>query len=293
MNPHSFPIYRLRVTYTVSRRLQFSPFSGTSIYGILGRALMKVNPRAYEHVFRVEAPRSYEHYKKTPILPSPFVLKVVQEPKEMFEKGDLYVFDLVLIGQSIHYLHDVMDSLVEIENMEVGNKSKQARGEMKLSCIEFYESADRVLPLFSTSQVCLFRIPETVGKNSERLQLNFLSPVNLGKSELPKKLAFDLVTKRMLGRLELLSLFYAPDFSFEQTAVSFLEQSALQIEHLESKFESQNVVHSRIKPYYAHIGQASFQGNFEPFLPLLHLFEQLHIGSNTSAGLGEFELQLL
>ncbi len=38
------------------------------------------------------------------------------------------------------------------------------------------------------------------------------------------------------------------------------------------------------------IGQITFEGHLEPFLPFLKLGEYIHIGKNTSFGLGQYRM---
>jgi len=315
MNLQDFKIYRFRITYTVTRITRFCSYHGTALNGIFGHALMRVSKLAYNSVFRVLAPDSYEHKRKLPVLPAPFVIKPALASKEIYFAGEDYVFDLLLIGSAIEQLSEVLLALVEVEKMSVGERTGSRRGHLKLKSVDYYTTATTTESFISTTQVealdveastieasvfaCEKTTPDAdstietsvpAGKKTDRLILNFVTPVDFGKCDLPQLLPFSLVVQRMIQRLELLTRFYQHTQLIDPTEIEQWQQTAETIQTTVCCFAARTVIHSRIKKYEAWLGAAGYKGVPDMYIPLLRLYEQLHIGSHTTCGMGEFRL---
>jgi len=297
MNLQDFKIYRFRITYTVTRITRFCSYHGTALNGIFGHALMRVSKLAYNCVFRVQAPDTYEHKRKLPVLPAPFVIKPALASKEIYFAGDEYVFDLLLIGSAVEQLSEVLLALVEVEKMSVGERTGSRRGHLKLKSVDYYTTATTTQSFISTTQVQALAIEASTieasvpaGGKTDRLILNFVTPVDFGKCDLPQLLPFSLVVQRMIQRLELLTRFYQHTQLIDPAEIEQWQQTAETIQTTVCSFAARTVIHSRIKKYEAWLGAAGYKGVPDMYIPLLRLYEQLHIGSHTTCGMGEFRL---
>ena len=132
--------------------------------------------------------------------------------------------------------------------------------------------------------------------NPQLLMLNFLTPTRIiYNSHLTLDLEFHMLIRQLLRRISLLSYFHcsidtsAWDFKgiIEKSKELIVKQRNLRWYDWERYSARQD---TRMK-MGGFVGEITFEGNIEPFMPIIKAGEVLHVGKGTSFGLGKYEIQ--
>ena len=127
--------------------------------------------------------------------------------------------------------------------------------------------------------------------------MDFQTPLRMkAKGDLITKLDFSTLFERLAHRLHLLSALYGN--GMEIPDCESLYQQAKEIETVEDRMHWYEW--ERFSPYQNTSmrlgglrGRIRFEGDLSPFMPYLELGEQVHVGINTSFGLGKYKMARL
>jgi len=130
---------------------------------------------------------------------------------------------------------------------------------------------------------------------NKQLTLNFLTPTRiLFDGHLTLDLEFHILIRNLLRRLSLLYYFHSNGDPSEWDFKGLIEQAK------EIKVKSHNLKWYDWERYSGRqetrmkmggfIGDITFEGNIEPFMPLIKAGEVLHVGKGTGFGLGKYKI---
>jgi len=137
-------------------------------------------------------------------------------------------------------------------------------------------------------------------RHIRKLKVRFLTPFRYKhKNRLGVPLTFEIFVKKMLERLTLLSVHKkAPNnagtFVIEHRRLLSMAGEIREIQDM-SWFELKRYSSSQ-KDYMilgGYIGTIQFEGEIEPFMPLINICEYVQIGSKISFGFGKYEATVL
>ncbi len=106
---------------------------------------------------------------------------------------------------------------------------------------------------------------------------------------------FQLIMTRLLGRLKTLEKTYMGKESDTDYSALFSKAKAIKIKSSKIKWDDWERFSGSQKKWMKFgglIGDVSYTGNLQPFSEVLKLGEWLHIGGETSFGLGKYELEI-
>lgn len=236
--------------------------------------------------------------------PSPFVLEPPLTEQREFKVGDQFTVKLILIGNAIGQLPYFIYAFTLLgERIGLGT----AKG--KFTLLQATDSDGKKMYEHRAQTVKdsfrIFRSGEFLnGSSSARLTFKFTTPTRI-------------MTSHGNGSRHLMRLREADDFwTFVESlhhrlfALSSLHCGAESADYREHKlplhshpvslvessirwhdWERRSNRQGTIMKLGGFVGEATFEGEFAALLPLLRIGEHLHVGKNTSFGLGKYELQ--
>ena len=284
----NFYFYRYKVSFIAKTNLYFPTFHGTTLRGLLGTALMRISNDLANQFFAPKPPAGFPDAGKYSTVPPPFVIVPPLYPENEYEKGDIYEFDIVLIGKGNDYLNDIISALLEVENLKISDN-----GKVELKNMHCYHPDNSLNRIYKTSDVKAITANDYPPFNSptEIFGLQFLTPVLL-KNFNSKTISFTDIMQRLAERINLLSTLYC-DAPYQKQVGIPLDSE--RIVCLSASFKNVDVVHhsrrhKTRKVYHATNGRLHFKGDISPFYNILKTGEYIHIGSGTSSGLGKYRL---
>lgn len=165
---------------------------------------------------------------------------------------------------------------------------------------KIYDSETKTLKSFNLSSVSVdlphFSKGGQGGITDKQLTLNFLTPTRiLYNGHLTLDLEFHMLIRNLLRRLSLLYYFHCNGDSSGWDFRGIIEKAQ------DVKVREKNLrwydwqrysgrQETRIK-MGGFVGEISFEGEVEPFMPLIKAGEILHVGKGTGFGLGRFKIQ--
>jgi len=255
----------------------------------------------YTRVFNPFVPPEAERLSKNQNIPRPFVVKPPLEPKTRYLPGETLIFDFVAVGEAINYLAHFI--VVWRELGEGGFGLNRAR--CTLSSIEalgpngeafaVYDGKDGIVhpPQEHLHWQDLTDRADSFSGISE-ITVRFLTPTTLkAEGEVVSMPQFHHLLKRLRDRVNALSYFYCG----EALSLDFKElgQRAEQIKAVAVRSQwidrSRRTRRGEIQDLSGFIGEVTYRGELEPFLPLLLLGEYVHVGKNAAFGNGWYRVE--
>ncbi len=252
---------------------------------------------AYPYVFETPIPETAQRMRKYPAAPHPFVILPTLEEKRLYKAGESLFFDLTLIGRGMDYVPYFVYTFAQFS--ERRGLGKQ-RGKCTLTSVQWqspagdwlsvYENTDQMLK--DCYQPATLAAPDSDSLHRQCLTLSFLTPTRLVfAGRLVSDLQFHILCRTLLRRLSNLMYFHCGtelDVDFKA-----LIQAATQVTIVSNalqwyewqRFSARQHRHVR---QGGLVGQITYQGAWQPFLPLLQLGTVVHVGKSTGLGMGKF-----
>lgn len=249
---------------------------------------------------------------KTPSIPHPYIIEPPQNPKRAYAKGEDFSFSLILLGNSyeklpfIIYAFELMGSrgIGRANNEELKNTPFEIIG-IQAAHIQgkpqIYDPIKKQLSAVPSPATLEYYTPEvldnqnTVPKNQE-LTVYLETPLRYkSDNSFHSVLTFEDLFKLMARRIAVAF----KEFGEKEPEIDYkkLLQQAKNIHITESciiwkdqhRYSARQKQALKIGGLEGHI---SFKGDFTEFIPLLNMAILLHLGKQTSFGLGKIQYEL-
>ncbi|MBF0496060.1 MAG: CRISPR system precrRNA processing endoribonuclease RAMP protein Cas6 [Deltaproteobacteria bacterium] len=313
MSRFTFSVYRM--TIEAVDPLHLPPHKGSALRGLFGNVFRKVvcpfkqqdcrncllkDKCIYAYVFETIPPQDQPFLRHMTNAPHPFVFRPPAETRTIYEPVERLSFDLILMGRSEEFLPYYVQTFMVMGETGIGLR----RGRFILKSIEnldlagagrvIYTEADQYLMSPSASLTWSDLLADRPAPDHCTVQ--FLTPVCLREKgrylkDIP---SFEVLFRSLLRRIVVLALIHC---GVDCSGLDFngLCRASNTITKISSSFEfkSWERYSSRWKcrhPMGGLIGSVTFAGDLGPFWPFLLLGEQVHVGKNTSFGLGQYRL---
>ncbi len=273
-------LFRLRAT----SRIELSPYKGFALHGGLGHALKKISPFYFRALFAPGPDGTH---------PRPFVLLPPLDTDQVYLPGRRFSCELTLFGSGIQRFPAIHAALEYLGN-ELG--LARNRGRFVVEAVEMAVPAGPGPFPNPASAVCGLDIAMSrQGLSVHRLTLHFSTPLRLKNDGCLVRRApsFQQFLARLLGRFNTLATLYGNGRVADSALRAELLSRAEKIELVrdESQWLDMPRFSGRQKSWMKFgglLGEVTYAGDLEPFIPFLALGEWTHTGGKTSFGLGKY-----
>lgn len=249
---------------------------------------------AYSYIFETPRPKKTQIMRKYQHIPHPFVLLPPLDRKRTIHKGEELIFRLILVGRAIEYLPYFIFVLERLGYMGLGKE----RGKCLLTHVKkgaelVYEARDTNIN--TISPVYARELFQNTTSYPEIVKMDFLTPLKLSRNRqfIRNDLSFPDIFRSLIRRIGLLAYFHCdlePDFDFRRLIYLSKQVQTMEDQTIWKDWSRYSTRQNKTMPAGGLLGNISFQGDIEPFWPFLVLGQDLHVGKNTSFGLGKYEL---
>jgi hypothetical protein len=285
------------------------PYKGSTLRGVFGRALKEV-VCALKHqecpscllrgqclYVAVFDPPAGAPSRASP--PPPFVLEPPLSPKTQFSPGEPLEFTLLLFGKSNAYLPYFVYAFEHLGRLGLGKALGGRRARFRLLSVTcatagvIYQEKERLL-LPARPQELVLPTAEPPRPGVGQLTVSLLTPLRLKfQNRLQAELPFHVLLRAVLRRIATLFKEYGNG------------EPPLDYRGLSARAQKVQTRHSSLNwcdwKRYSHrqeqamllgglLGDITYQGELGEFLPFLSLAEKLHVGKNTTFGLGKLKI---
>lgn len=291
------------------------PYKGSTFRGVFGRALKKVvcalkrqecancllkQRCVYALVFEtskaIEAPEGSRIVSP----PHPFVIEPPLTTETEFPKGTPFDFNLLLFGELNNSLPYFIYAFDQMGKIGIGKKIDGRRGRFALKEVRHKEQivySDADQKLNATDSLNRLSIPAATdySKNAFRLRLILETPLRLKfENRLKADLPFHVLVRAMLRRISSLLNCYGDG------------EPPLDYRGLVKRAETIKIVDTDLNWFdwkrYSHrqdksmlmggmAGSVTYEGNIGEYLPLIEFCSKVHLGKQTSFGLGKIKTE--
>ena len=296
---------RFRLEMTAVDRLQLPPYKGSTFRGAFGHTFKRLvcvkrdldcatclicDRCVYYYVF--ETPFSGEgDGRGYASAPHPFVIEPPEETREIYDPGDELRIGLVLVGRALDYLPYFIYAFEEMGHRGVGAERGKAALQRVMAggrCI-YQTGTGQLEPDYP---VCVG--PPDSGAVGTRLRLRLHTPIRLkAEGRYTSRLDFSLLVRALLRRVSDLARFHCGaelNLDYRQWIEQAAGVSAVATTLRWHDWERYSQRQERRMKLGGLVGEVEFAGEWTPFLPLLQLGADLHVGKGTGFGLGRYEI---
>lgn len=300
-----------RLTLRAEDQLLLPYYKGSTFRGAFGNAFRRIvcalrrqdcgacilkTSCIYAYVFETAPSRdtAIMGMGKYTSIPHPFVIEPPLETDRIYEAGEEISFGLVLIGKAVDYVPYFVYTFEEMGKTGIG----KGRGKYLLIKAEtatgpVYSREDRTI---RPQPAKMATIPEDFSfdaGNSTPLTVNFLTPARISYGrDLAVSPDFHILVRSLLRRLNLLHYFHGEQREAGWNHKEIIAAAETVIMEKKSTrwwdWERYSARQQTRMKMGGLVGEASYQGNIEPFMPFLRAGEIFHIGKGTSFGLGKY-----
>lgn len=255
----------------------------------------------YAYIFETPLPEDTEVLSLQKNVPRPFVIEPPLDRKRLYEPGESLEFALILIGKAINYLPYFIVVFRELGRVGVGFR----RGKCNLREVVVVQPLDGAGEVIYSGQddivgnrdlaVGYQEIEEEARRlKPNRVTLHFLTPTRIKyEGKYVSHPEFHVVLRAILRRLS--SLYYFHCGERWETDYRALIEAAKGVRFAEDRtewvdWERYSKRQRQKMNLGGFVGQASYQGELQLFLPLLVVGELVHVGKACVFGNGQYRI---
>ncbi|MDQ7837995.1 MAG: CRISPR system precrRNA processing endoribonuclease RAMP protein Cas6 [Thermodesulfobacteriota bacterium] len=301
--PHGVPMLYGRFTFAseLSAEAVLPPFKGSTFRGAFGVALKRVVCA----LRRQECPDCllnsrcvYAFFFESPP-PNPFVIEPPLTTQTRFLPGEAFDFTLLLFGRAVEYLPYCVYAFDRMGQTGIGKRVNGRRAGFVLKAVgsglggeTIYSSQDRRLQGMNFSSE--LTLPEPPVADIRRITIQLETPLRVKQeNHLTADLPFHTLIRAALRRISSLFACYGagePNLDYRgmverAQAVEIVEADLrwLDWERYSNRQETRMLMGGMS-------GSITYSGELREFLPVLRVCEEVHLGKQTTFGLGKIEI---
>lgn len=305
-------IGRYEFSCTLLDNALLPPYKGSTFRGAFGGALKRAvcvakqqecptcllgSRCVYAQTFE-SGSRASENNSVKASPPVPYVIEPPLNTRTRFSAGSPFDFSLLLFGNANEALPYFVYAFEIMGESGIGKKLQGQRGRFTLNSVKnagtvIYDAASKKLKTPVTLDVTVDPAPQSLDCSTVRV--NLLTPLRLKHhNALSSELPFHMLVRAMLRRISgLFEQFGDGEPLLDYRGlVSSAQDIAIESSSLRwHDWERYSNRQEQAMMMGGLIGSVTYRGPLAPYLPLLHLCKDLHIGKQSSFGLGSFDYE--
>ncbi len=285
-------------------------YKGSVFRGAFGHALKKVccavrikdclacllSERCiYSKVFELRPHRSDNGRPRVAAPPHPYVIEPPLDTDTELTQGKNFDFNLLLFGAVNEYLPYFIYAVEQMGGQGIGRRADGKRARFKLKKVTaqgkvvYLQGEERIRSIPPTSELVLSEPHPANGT----LTLELTTPLRMKWSNrYQADLPFHLLARAMLRRIS--SLFAAHDNGEPALDYKALVARSHEVKTVESRLRWLDIRRYSNRQEQAllmggMVGNVTYQGDLGEYLPLMEVSRAVHLGKQTSFGLGKID----
>jgi hypothetical protein len=290
-------------------------YKGSTFRGVFGQALKKVvcalklqectqcllkHQCLYVQVFEASQYRQPSIGARIASPPQPFVIEPPLTNETHFEVGSPFNFSLLLFGDVNNRLPYFIYAFDQMGKIGIGKRVNGFRGMFSLRAVvadgkTIYSDKNETLKTVDSQKELFLSDLNAQSDDRNRLKLILETPLRLKfQNRLKADLPFHVLVRAMLRRVSSLFNCYGdgePDLDY-----SGLVNRAKRVRIIESNlswYDWRRFSHRQDSAMLmgGMVGSVAYEGYIEEYVPLIEICQKIHLGKQTSFGLGKIRIE--
>ncbi len=287
------------------------PFKGSTFRGVFGRALKEVvcalkrqecptcllrGQCIYTQVFDLF---SAWQAKGSPLPPHPFVIEPPLDTRTHLSRGEQFDFTLLLFGSTNQFLPYFVYAFQEMGKIGIGRRLNGHRGRFFLVSVSssttgiIYQHKDSTL-LPGKPMNLLLEDMAAPDRPVDELTLTLITPLRLKfQNHLQAELPFHVLVRAVLRRIAALCSHYGegePPLDYKGLVARAQEVKASRVSLQWLDWERYSYRQAQAMRLGGLVGAVTYRGDLGEYVPMLRFAEKVHVGKNSTFGLGLFKV---
>lgn len=243
------------------------------------------NTCAYAYVFETS-----EYSQK----PRPYIIEVPFNDKRNYKKGETIKFKIVLLGKATNYLPHFIFSFIEL------GKKGLTKNNYKFTLDKVFDIDNKLIfadnQIIEKGRILTWQdiIDNTKLNIQDKLTLNFVTPLRISYyKKLVSDITFELLMKKLTKRINDIYKYHCETSNQIDYKELIKNAKNIEVSFNNLKWKDWTRYSNRQKKtmlFGGLLGNITFKGNFEEFLPYLLLGSFIHVGKNCTFGQGKYEI---
>lgn len=304
--------YKYRINLEAKEGTSLPLYQGSALRGAFGKALKQAvcitrkasrcdecvleHKCVYSSIMETPLPEGHPDHRKYKNAPHPYLIIPSRTPKRFYKPGDPFSFDIVLIGKANEYLPYFIFAFTEMGKIGLGKD----RGTFEVVSVEAVNAEGVRVEVFREGRLIAptenkigFISFEKRGESGDTITLFFETPVRIKvENRLAPAIPFQLLIQRLSERAFLLAHFHCGadlgDFGEFARDAEPVRTMSNKLRWMDWERYS-NRQQTKMK-FGGWVGEITYQGDFQKYIPLLRFGEHIHVGKATTFGLGKYRV---
>ncbi len=284
----------LRVSLNALERAELPPYLGSTLRGALGQALLQTDKEACAFLYRNSEKEDMDAGK---VVAKPYMIipPEIQRPQTVIEQGEKLNFELLLFGSAEESVSAVVSALEQLYKFGLGAR----RYRFDLSEI-INSQTQRIIwrkGKYFKEAVTAAEIQGEELQNVTGVVIKICTPLRIRHGgRLVKKILFQTLIRNITNRIMELTERYGGWIDQEEADRLLVLAEKVSTVHEEIKVERMERYSNRTNgkmDFSGLIGTIEYEGDLTPFVPWMYAAQKLHIGRNTTFGMGKIQVYFI
>lgn len=282
----------LKISMISLERAELPPYLGSTLRGVIGQSLYRIDREAYDYLYRNgrKSDNQQDIVKPYIIIPPEF-----HGEKYIVERNEKLVFEFLLLGNAVKYVSSLALALQNIGQYGLGAQR------YPFSLLEIVNREEqRILwrrNLYYKAGESEMRIPCKRLQKVSGAEIKLHTPLRIRRNgQLLTELQFQTLIRNITNRMMAITERYGGWVDREETERLVVLAGEVRIVREDLRVFHLERYSNRVKEkmdFSGLMGSLEYEGELTPFVPWLLAAQILHIGRNTTFGMGEIEVQFL
>ena len=289
-------------------------YKGSTFRGLFGHALKKVTCTlkfknctncllidrcVYARIFEKNLlSTANSKPKRVSAPPHPYVIEPPLTTRTNFQSGEIFDFSIILMGNANYELPYIIYAIKYMGDLGIGKKQDGKRARFNL---EEISSKGQIVYDAETDQLTPPEVDELKSQDAPdmqspvtKLKICFDTPVRLKfRNSFSNELPFHILVRAGLRRISSLEEYYGngePDLNYREL-ISKSQEVEISASGLQWSDWKRYSARQDQKMFLGGLkGSVTYSGDLTQFMGILRYCEKVHIGKQTSFGLGKFRI---
>ncbi len=288
---HGFSLsyIHLKVVLISEESAQLPFYLGSTLRGVIGHTLQQ-DKEAYDYLYRNYV---FSNHKMDVV--NPYMIIPSLQEQGNYPKGSELEFEIILLGDAQCYTVSVIKALSRIHNLGLG----VMRSPFILQKV-LHKQDQRIIwqdGYFNSIAMRQEELPYLCLLDVKKVILQIHTPLRIRrKGKILLKIDFPTIFRNIANRMEELTKRYGGWVDKEEIASLMILSQDIIVVREELRLEELKRYSNRqgkTMDLSGLLGSIEFEGNITPFVPWLYAIQKLHIGRNTTFGMGNITVEFM